>query len=69
MIKFDKKAMNRFNQIPDDIKSKLLSNVYCSKCKDTVKIVDFEATMDKDDLILKGKCEKCSGNVARLIEG
>ncbi len=69
MIKFDKKAMNRFNQIPDDMKSKLLSNVYCSKCKDTVKIVDFEATMDKDDLILKGKCEKCSGNVARLIEG
>lgn len=69
MIKFDKKAMNRFNQIPDNMKSKLLSNVYCSKCKDTVKIVDFEATMDKDDLILKGKCEKCSGKVARLIEG
>ena len=69
MIKFDKKAMNRFNQIPDDIKSKILSNVYCSKCKDMVKIVDFEATMDKDDLVLKGKCEKCSGKVARLIEG
>ena len=69
MIKFDKKAMSRFNHIPDDIKSKLLSNVYCSKCADMVKIVDFEAIMDKDDLILKGKCEKCSGNVARLIEG
>ena len=69
MIKFDKKAMNKFNQIPDDIKSKLLSNVYCSKCADMVKIADFEATMDKDDLILKGKCEKCSSNVARLIEG
>ncbi len=70
MIKFDKKAMNRFNQIPDDIKSKLLSNVYCSKCADMVKIVNFEATtMDKDNLVLKGKCEKCSGKVARLIEG
>jgi hypothetical protein len=34
-----------------------------------VRIVDFEATMDKDDLVLKGKCEKCSSNVARLIEG
>lgn len=69
MIKFDKKAMQKFNQIPDDIKSKILSNVYCSKCKDIVRIVDFEATVDKDDLLLKGKCENCSGKVARLIEG
>lgn len=69
MIKFDKKAMQKFNQIPDDIKSKILSNVYCSNCKEMVKIVDFEATVDKDDLVLKGKCENCSGKVARLIEG
>ena len=69
MITFDKKAMQKFNQIPDDFKSKILSNVYCSNCKDMVKIVDFEATMDKDDLVLKGKCENCSGKVARLIEG
>jgi hypothetical protein len=69
MIKFDKKAMNIFNQIPDDIKSKILSNVYCSECKGMVKIVDFEATIDKNDLILKVKCEKCSEKVARLIEG
>ena len=69
MIKFDKKAMQKFNEIPDDMKSKLLSNVYCSNCKDMVKIVDFEATMERDDLMLKGKCENCSGKVARLIEG
>ena len=69
MIKFDKEAMQKFNQIPDDIKSKLLSNVYCSKCKTTVKLVDFAATIEKNDLILKGQCEKCSGSVARVIEG
>ena len=69
MIKFDKKAMQKFNQIPDDVKSKILSNVYCSNCKDTAKIVEFEGTMDGNDLVLKGKCEKCSGKVARLIEG
>ncbi|PHR54156.1 MAG: hypothetical protein COA44_13990 [Arcobacter sp.] len=69
MIKFEKKAMERFNKIPNDVKSKILSNVYCAKCKDTVKIIDFEATMDEDDLILKGKCGKCFGTVARLIEG
>jgi len=68
MIKFDKKAMQKFNQISDDVKSKILSNVYCSKCRNTVKIVEFETTMDGEDLILKGKCEKCLANVARLIE-
>ena len=68
MIKFDAKAMIKFNRISNDIKSKILSNVYCSKCADMVKIVDFEATADSDDLVLKGKCEKCSGKVTRLIE-
>ena len=29
MMKFDKKAMGEFNQVSDDIKSKLLSNVEC----------------------------------------
>jgi hypothetical protein len=67
MIKFDKKAMQKFNQIPDDIKSKILFNVYCPNCKDTVRIVEFEATLDREDLLLKGKCENCSGRVARLI--
>ena len=69
MIKFDAKVMTKFNRIPNDIKSKILSNVYCSKCADMVKIVDFEATVDNDDLVLKGKCEKCSGKITRLIEG
>ena len=68
MIKFDRKAMQKFNQIPNDIKSKILSNVYCSKCKDTVKIVAFTVTVDSGDLVLKGKCENCVGDVARLIE-
>jgi hypothetical protein len=34
-----------------------------------IKIVDFEASMENNDLILKGKCENCSSNVVRLIEG
>jgi len=68
MIKLSQEAMRRWNQIPDDIKPKLLSNVYCSKCSDTTTIVNFEANMIDDDLILKGKCKKCNHNVARLIE-
>ena len=69
MIQFDAKAMAKFNQIPDNIKSKILSNVYCSKCAEMVTIVDFNATVDAGDLILTGKCNKCSNKVVRLIEG
>jgi hypothetical protein len=68
MIQFDKKAMQRFNQIPDDLKSKILSNVYCSHCNDTVRIVDFTASIEMGDLVLKGKCNNCSHLVVRLIE-
>ena len=69
MIEFDKKAIQKFNQIPDDVKSNILSNVYFLKCKTTVKIVDFKASIERNDLILKGKCENCSSRVIRLIEG
>jgi hypothetical protein len=45
------------------------TNVYCSYCNDTVRIVDFTATMEKGDLVLKGKCDNCNHSVVRLIEG
>lgn len=68
MISFEKKAMQKFNEIPDEMKEKILSNVYCSNCKGTVKIVDFTAITSQEDLLLKGKCGKCGTEVARLIE-
>ena len=68
MIKLSQEAMQRWNTIDDDIKQILLENVYCSKCKDTVKIVNFDASVMDDDLILKGKCAVCNNNVVRLIE-
>lgn len=61
--------MQKFNQIPEDMKSTILSNVYCAHCNETVRIVDFTATMAKGDLVLKGKCANCNNEVARLIEG
>ncbi len=68
MIKLSQKAMRRWNKIPDNIKSRLLSNVYCSNCKDMVTIVNFKAEIMDNDLLLKGKCKTCNHNVARLIE-
>ncbi len=69
MIKFDKKAMQRFNQIPEEIKPKILSNVYCTSCREMVTIIDFEGRIEGSDLILRGKCKICLNKVVRLIEG
>ena len=69
MIEFMQEAMRRFNEIPDDVKEKILSNVYCTHCQAMVRIVDFTATISRGDLLLKGKCAQCSGDVARVIEG
>jgi len=55
MIKFSQKAMQKWNQIDDKVQLHLLENVYCSKCKDAVKIIDFEASIDGNDLILNQK--------------
>jgi len=68
MIKISQEAMKRWGQIEDNIKTLLLSNVYCSKCSDTVKIVKFTPEIMDNDLVLKGKCSVCDNNVARLID-
>ena len=44
MVKLDAKAMQKLNQIPDEMKAKILANVYCSHCQDTVRIIEFTAT-------------------------
>lgn len=68
-MKISKNAMKKWNQFPREIQNKLLNNVYCSKCADAVRIKDFDINLDKNDLILKGKCAICDNNVVRLIEG
>ena len=68
MIKISNNAMRQWNQIPTNIQAKILNNVYCLNCSDTVRIKDFILNLDKSkDLILKGKCSNCNCNVARLI--
>ena len=46
----------------------LLNNVWCSSCHKVSTIVNFTASVDRGDLVLKGQCERCGGPVGRLIE-
>ena len=51
MMKIDTKAMKEFNEILDDMKSKIISNVYCEKHGNIVKVVNFSATLNNGDVI------------------
>lgn len=56
-------------EIPVQFQDKILSNVYCPHCRDSVKIVDYSGSVVSGDLLLKGHCEICGHEVARLVEG
>ncbi|MBM7096232.1 hypothetical protein JSY36_10730 [Bacillus sp. H-16] len=63
----DLNAQKKWMKIPQDIRKKLLSNVFCSKCSETT-IVDYDMKDDQYGILLEGKCKTCGKPVARLIE-
>lgn len=42
-------------------------NVFCSKCGVTT-IIDYGIHNDRFGCVLKGRCKKCGGDIARYIE-
>ncbi|MFG6495725.1 hypothetical protein P8610_10230 [Fictibacillus sp. UD] len=61
-------ANKKWLSIPKEIRSRLKNNVYCSNCKDAVEIKNFTVEDDDFGIVLKGKCQQCGQEVARLIE-
>lgn len=64
----DIKALYEFNKLDKALRDKLFANVYCSACRDVTTIVDYDIVSDRLGIILKGKCKKCGGNIARFVE-
>jgi len=62
-------AAKIWEEIPVEFQEKILDNVFCSHCRDSVKIVDYSGSVVSGDLLLKGHCEICGHEVARLVEG
>lgn len=67
MTPSDIKAIRKWKKLPPNIRSLLVSNVFCATCQLTT-IVDYSIKEDRHGILLVGKCEKCGGPVARLIE-
>lgn len=67
-MKMTAQARKRWEKIPADIRVKLLNNVWCTACASETGIGQVEGKVERGDLILRGICTRCGGEVARLIE-
>ena len=67
--RFSPGAAVLWGTLPDDVKKRILKNVFCVKCCQAVEITNFTVTNKDGGLILKGQCAKCGHEVIRVVEG
>ncbi len=65
---FTPQARQLWDAIPAEHRPKLLSNVWCGKCRESVTITNFTGAVKRGDLLLVGLCAVCRSDVARVIE-
>lgn len=64
-----KEALKIWMELPADIRSKILSNVWCGQCMTAVTICDYSTDFDGGVVVLRGFCGTCGHKVARVLEG
>ncbi|MFH1620030.1 MAG: hypothetical protein ABIG11_09045 [bacterium] len=65
---FTPAAAGRWKRISREAQGKILANVWCGNCRDSVHIVLETAEIKSRVLILKGKCKTCGKAVCRVVE-
>jgi len=64
-----KEALKIWMDLPADIRSKILRNVWCGQCMTAVTMCDYNAKFDGGVVVLRGFCSVCGHKVARVLEG
>jgi len=65
---FTPEAAQQWEKIPQCVQERILANVWCGRCLGSVAIVLEVAEMVGEDLVFRGKCRNCAGNVCRVVE-
>jgi len=65
---FTPRAKVLWSMVPKEARVRILANVFCVKCRDTVTITDYTGGEQNGDVILKGACAKCGHEVVRVVE-
>lgn len=68
MSDFSPEAKRLWEAIPADMRSLILQDVWCSRCRDSTTLIDGRGRVQKRHLVLEGECETCGASVGRLIE-
>jgi len=66
--KFSPRAKSVWESIAPPLKTQILNTVGCRHCANVTTIVHYTGKVKGGDLILEGECERCGGQVVRLIE-
>ena len=61
-------ARKRWEQVPEEMREKILKNVWCSQCHNMVAMQLREGQMAGRSLVLRGTCKDCGSEAARVIE-
>ena len=64
-----KETLKIWLDLPADVRSKVLSNVWCPECRTAVTICDYSTGFDGGVVVLRGFCSVCGHKVARALEG
>ena len=62
-------AKKIWKAIPKNVRLKILNNVWCVHCSKMTGVGNTTMNIDRGDLIIRGHCTLCGGDVARLVEG
>jgi hypothetical protein len=65
---FTNEARKLWDAIPEDVRKRIIANVWCGGCRDGTTITNFSGAMKNGELLLVGKCAVCHKDVARVIE-
>ena len=58
----------KWEAIPERFRERILQNVWCSHCGNSVEIVSYRVYSAGRDIVLRGRCAVCGGEVARVVE-
>ncbi|WP_284641942.1 hypothetical protein [Paenibacillus silviterrae] len=61
-------AMKQWLELPELLRKRLLSNVFCGKCLGEVTMKDYTVEVDRFGLLLQGTCATCGHAVARVVD-
>jgi Zn ribbon nucleic-acid-binding protein len=65
---FTLKAAVLWGSIPKEGRSRILANVFCPRCRDSVTMSSYKGEERNGDVILTGACAKCGHKVVRVVE-